>query len=68
MVVGKKKTGIQKKASCILVLKRRRPKVEMKTMYPDGIYNIYFTYLQRGVFFSRFREVGSFTIIYKKTG
>jgi hypothetical protein len=33
MVVGKKPTGIQKKALCILVLKRRRPEVEMKTMY-----------------------------------
>jgi hypothetical protein len=68
MVVGNKTTGIQKKASCILVLKRRRPKVEMKTMYPDGIYYIFFTYLQRGVFFSRFCEVSSFIIIYKKTG
>jgi hypothetical protein len=67
--LAKKTTRIQKNASFILVLKRRRPEVEMKTMYPDGIYYIFFTYLQRGVFFSQFCEAaGSFTIIYKKTG
>ncbi len=54
--------------TCILLLKRRRPEVEMKTMFPDGIYYIFFTYLQTRVFFSQFCEVGSFTIIYKKTG